>query len=229
MKINVFVIPAIALAVGFAAGYFVSVDVPDCPPCPAQECKTCYPTVCSEPFDGVPTDLAKGMIDSYRVHHYAAINSYCSSVAGRPDSRCVWFSLARIKRFVYEIEYKMCSKTNDMDTTELGVRMYFAEYPALANLPSNIDPTYAGLHTLIMVPTYWDGRVDRDFDPAYIGSNGRPTPMDSVGDNLSALVTQGLPANNTMRNHGSMFPPPYPVTTCSGADFMYYADGIQCY
>lgn len=242
-KPNVFVIGFAAITIGFAIGYlfctqFMETPAHECPQCPpANACNTCYPVDCQTPFDGIDIRLAKLLVSNYRNNHLAAINQNCNTVMPRQDSRSVWFSLNRIKRFIYEIEHKMCDSCDNVPNAELGVRIYFGEYPTSGPLVANIDPAYLGLHTLLMVPTYWDGQYDRDFDPAFIDPGCKPAPIDSVGAILTALPPdpQDPTQNNTnMRNHGSLFPPPYPVysgntvTNCSGADFLYYVDQVTC-
>jgi hypothetical protein len=132
----------------------------------------------------------------------------------------------------------MCESCDNVPNAELGVRIYFGEYPTSGPLATGIEAEYLGLHTLLMVPTYWDGQYDRDFDPAYINPGCKPAPPDSVWTVLSALTPD--PQNPTendanMRNHGSLFPPPYPVyssqnviSNCSGASFLYYVDQVTC-
>ncbi len=231
-----------AMAVGFAIGYFfrgddISVSVTKGDPCPPSPCSTCYASDCSVPFDGIDAGLAKLLVGNYRDHHLAVINQNCVTVTPRQDSRSVWFSLDKVKRFIYQIESKACNMCND-EKPKLGIRIYFGEYPATAAEAGGINTDYLGLHTLLMVPTYDDGVSNRDFDPAYVNAGCRPAPLDSVGAVLTALPPDPQDpdqSNMNLRNHGYLFPPPYPSSNCPldkaeylGADFMYYVDNAVC-
>jgi hypothetical protein len=172
----------------------------------------------------IDLSFAKKLLDNYRKNHWSMINGgngrpACPSLLQNPsfpnvqDSRSVWFSLDSLKAFISEIESAPTTTTG-----QLGVRVYFGEYSAdqLVSQPQNAQ--YAGLHTLLMVPTVasTDGH-NHDFDPA-TGSSSFSGTTD-----LCAL------------NHGTLIPPPFYLTggtqgTASlpqvnmGQDFMIYCD-----
>jgi len=241
-KTSYFTILLATLAAGFAIGYFFHGDCPgglqpNVTPSFQTPCSTCYASDCSVPFDGIDAGLAKLLVSNYHDHHLAAINQNCSTVPSGGDSRSVWFSLERVKRFIYQIESKACNMCNN-EKPALGIRIYFGEYPTDATQAPDINADYLGLHTLLMVPTYDDGVSNRDFDPAYINEGCHPAPLDSVGAVLTALPPDPQrpdQSNMNMRNHGYLFPPPYPNANCPlnkseylGADFMYYVDNAVC-
>jgi hypothetical protein len=172
----------------------------------------------------IDLSFAKALVSNYRKNHWSMINGgngrpACPSLLQNPnfptvqDSRSVWFSLDDLKDFIAEIE-------STTATGELGVRIYFGEYSTamLTTQPQNAQ--YAGLHTLLMVPTVEkaDG-FNHDFDPA-TGSSDFTTSVD-----MSAL------------NHGTLIPPPFFLTGGTqnstaqpqpqlnlGQDFMLFCD-----
>ena len=188
--------------------------------CPAN----CYPAVC----DITPrfnTELAVQMIRNYRMYHWTAINANCQSIdRGNPavvDARSVWFSLTTLKKFINTIETQSCGSTCP---PQLGIRIYYAEYPNVASLPSDIDPLCAGKHTVLMVPTYHDvpGNKDVDFDPQKWDKT--TCTVSSVFDTATTMCALG--ADIAAQNHGGLTPPPDPcgVYWNSGASFMKFVD-----
>jgi len=175
------------------------------------------------------------MIDRYRQHHWEAINQYCPSIynqnstdpnnpnlytpadpnnAVRVDARSAWFSLETLKAFINTIETRTCANTAPNCMPALGVRIYYAEYPTDATelqtyAPENgtIDPTYAGMHTLLMIPTYDAGANHIDFDPDQMVA-GNPCPATSIFDSGSAMISGSITAL-AAQNHGGLAPPPF--------------------
>ncbi len=121
-------------------------------------------------------------------------------------------------------------QTSPQDVPKLGIRVYYAEYPttkseldAYSDGETPMDEKYAGLHTLLMVPTY-DETPDKhvDFDPDNNANTQCPTysvfDTTYVGTDLLALAAQ---------NHGGLAPPPYLCDGywyLTGALFMQYVD-----
>lgn len=201
------------------------------------ECENCYPPVCCDaPLHCVTACFAKMLVKQYRDNHWTNSNSVVfpeGGTEGKIDSRAVWFSLKRLKRFIYEIEHKTCnlSAANTCGVPhmpELGIRIYFGEYPAatewnnypeLRNWPQYADEgtttpaadEYANMHTLVLVPTYFNGSMNVDFSPSTgCGFN--------CGDS-SILVPE-------LANHGDMIPPPWDCTQywSLGATFLGFVD-----
>jgi len=165
-------------------------------------------------FNGVPVKAAAMMANLYAANHYPqyTINGVMD------DSRAVWFSLDSIEKFIFKIKQTMCKCSNKH---ELGLRMYYAEYPDLTNYNpptadyfSTVNPQFGKRHTLFMVPTYSDGNFDYDFDPFHLGEGGcdRPSTIcelfgsDStfMGGNMMALCPND---SKGIKNHGNMCPP----------------------
>jgi hypothetical protein len=83
------------------------------------------------------------------------------------DSRTAWFGFDKLESFIADV--KAQSKPDSMAN---GIRFYFMQYPELKDLNNSkyaylgkIPKEYAGLHSLMMVPTYFNGTYDVDFDP----------------------------------------------------------------
>jgi hypothetical protein len=182
-----------------------------------SNCETCFAPNCDAPFDGLQPQLAQAMIANYRDKQWAAINNaYYSN--GESDSRCTWFSLPTLKRYIYEIESKS-EKVGNCDKA-LGIRMYYGTYPDNKSLPGmeNVPDNYLGRQTIMMVPTMRVGEDDLDFDPNYMNGQDRK-------DYKELLVTAPISGNLTMQNHGTMMPPPFAKDSiCTGARFMHFVD-----
>ena len=119
------------------------------------------------------------------------------------DARCVQFSLTNLKKYIWDLESKVCGCDSFKN---LGIRFYFGKYPdlnsdeAMANPDLNrLDKKYSFLHTVFLVPTFQtaDG-VNQDFEPLDITNcrTGNPRPPDSP---------------MSLMNHGNLSPPPFPA------------------
>jgi len=179
-------------------------------------------------FDGITLAQAKMMVRNYRDHHLNQIK-----IRNTPglDSRSVWFSLKRLKQFIYEIEsnaHTRCNNPNRHDS--LGVRIYYGEYPEDVDwmnfaLDTKHPASYKGLHTLLMVPTYFEDGFNYDFEPTKVKNCGF-MPLDqsvvasgdlAITDTnvLRVLVPDYNPplggggTGSTTMNDGTLIPPPY--------------------
>lgn len=116
----------------------------------------------------------------------AVTYNYQTGSNGIGKTKSVWLSLEKIQQFIYDIQSKSCICG---DSSKLGVRFYFGDYPALdldwtngfkndlnnPNAPEgdfraktllNGNNTYAGITSIFLVPTIFDGSKNVDFDPA---------------------------------------------------------------
>jgi hypothetical protein len=208
------------------------------------------------PFEGVEANLVQKSIADYRDFYSNRISINGKS---QKDARSVWFSLEQLKNFIYHIEYNTCKNGCNK---ALGVRIYFLRYPDKNNwgsyphlMKSNPDASYANLHSVLFIPTYFDGQYDSDFDPRRI-NNCIPEPMGKVMDRLMIPSAEGpgkypsvftLMSNGTSNsqtsgdNGGSDIPPPYEkiagsqdpnftqwLVPCHGAKLMNWVDKIDC-
>ena len=164
---------------------------------------------------------AFNLISNYTNHHLPVIQSSGPLAARRTqgiesDSRSIWFPANQMLRFLLDLKAQTsitCGGT--VNAEQLGIRLYYAEYPEFTNewrnTPASKSPIdgsslkqYAGMHTIVMVPTYRDGNGKNvDFDPSNAGNSTSNGPK-----SMADVVTANSPA--MMLNHGSMCPPPFP-------------------
>ena len=201
-------------------------------------------------FNGIDVNIAMTLVSNYAQNHLTAIEDDTNLASLRQqeatsDSRSVWFSLDTLNSFINAIQMNAAQNCN-MPNSNLGIRMYFGEYPAAdselwgtnalpAGAPLHLD-NYAGMHTLVLVPTYNNGLTNVDFDPKFAHPDGSPMPMSAVCNILSSAEQQmGMGTVNTaaitMLNHGSLAPPPFGVTgntfgAATGATFMEVVDSL---
>lgn len=150
---------------------------------------------------GVDPELARDMVSNFKTDIW---NVRQIDKKKYLDSRSVWFSLYKLKKFIKDIEDKtpLACRTDEFN---LGIRIYFGDYPASqAKWNSYSDYTtehqlpveYKGLHSVVMVPTLWNSNdsFHYDFDPRRFNKDFicTPIPMSVVMDNL---ITQKK--NNT--------------------------------
>lgn len=163
---------------------------------------------------GVNMNVAKEMVENYRngIWKGRKVRNYYYK-----DARSVWFSLAKLKNFIADIELKIKGGKEikcDIDDFDLGVRIYFGNYPdsnwqnpKYGNYFNNhmLPETYRGLHTVMMVPTLYnvtDG-FNYDFDPRFINANGKKCEayrIDSVMKLLQA-ANNITPPNEYIANN----------------------------
>lgn len=164
---------------------------------------------------------AKKLISNYRQNHWTIINGACPSLRQNPayphvqDSRSVWFDLDTLQNFIDD--------TRAMQGN--GVRFYFGEYSQdivnditvnhkqMVNENPSIQQ-YAGLHTLVLIPTTREGVFNRDFNCCDLDANNAPL-LPANFSNLTDFIAE---------NHGSMVPPPYDNQVNVGDDFLLYCD-----
>ncbi len=161
---------------------------------PTEDCNNCktYP---AGSFEGIPAGLAFRMIRHYKEKNWDVMHAVNQK---KHDARSVWFSLDSLKKFIYDLEQRVCSRNcKGEDSLNLGLRFYYAEYPdekEWANLdPNNSDLThrqeYENLHTVVVAPTYHNMKynLNVDFDPRFFttDNNGcKPASMQDVFETL---------------------------------------------
>lgn len=179
------------------------------PALPCPECKN----YSDSGFNGLSVNAAAQLSGLYAANHYPnyTINGALT------DSKSIWFSLDSIKKFIFKIEEAMCKCGVNHD---LGVRIYFGEYPDASSMANNaefntLDPVMAQRHTLFMVPTYNYAGADYDFDPWHLGKGGceKPTTIcEWVNADDSTFLSGNMLAlspdqSRGIKNHGNMCPP----------------------
>jgi hypothetical protein len=208
-------------------------------------------------FKGVDAALAKIMVENYKNGEWATLAKY--NDIKRFDTRAVWFSLSTLKKFISVIEGVRERSGGKRCFDSLGIRLYNIKYPnsdlnswdKYPYLRDGVPKSHANMQSLLMVPTYFDGTYNTDFDPKYI-SGCVPMSISQVFDSLTKKETPNkdftflAPGDwsggaMTVQNKGTGTPPPYEgegtnVTSdgkrwkrpCSGATFMDKCDGVIC-
>ncbi|HOZ52698.1 MAG TPA: hypothetical protein PLU17_12615 [Chitinophagaceae bacterium] len=155
---------------------------------------------------------ARDLADRYKNECQPALSNIINQ-EGVVDARCIQFSLASLKKYIWELETKVCGCDTFRD---LGIRFYYGKYPDLRKSRAGqypdlagLDPNYSSLHTIFLVPTYKDATgVNRDFEPLDITNC-------KVGDarQPSSVVS--------IMNHGNLSPPPFPEVNKSLSGLKY--------
>lgn len=177
--------------------------------CCQSETKSCK--TISLDYKDVPTSgridlgFADTLADNYKTNHYPPGNTFVKSYGDvLDDARSVWFSLETLKQFLWEIE-STSAGCEGCKTLNLGVRIYYAEYPETRN---STDKRYSKndmkKHTVFMVPTYskydTDGKLqDYDFNPKHLTLNGKGSVCMPI--TLNELI---LEKNKTAFNDGTL-------------------------
>ena len=194
----------------------------------------CYNQSCtiSPPFS---TKAAYIMVSNYRKNHWMNTNGSCPPFRDNPDetdARSAWFNLDTLKAFINTIETMSCKRDKSCPQLQLGIRIYYAEYPSdtisLRRIYGITNAQYAGMHTLLMIPTFNDSisKQDIDFDP-FVLNNTTPCQFKPAFDSLPAICALPPTTTVTARNHGGLIPPPYKFAgdwNNTGARFMWYVD-----
>jgi hypothetical protein len=182
------------------------------------------------PFNGIDVNLANTMVDNFK-------NSMGAN--GQNGARSVWFNLDTLKKFIWHIEQK--SKSNGFTALQLrkiGLRVYYGIYPTQNTWSTTyrsmqgVNTTFANLHTVFMIPTYFNGTYNKEFDPTkFVTSiaNQAPIPLSYekiLNDPISNPTISAFGAINPdvdLQNHGDLIPP-MNNNMYRGADFMQYSD-----
>ncbi|MBS1772864.1 MAG: hypothetical protein JST82_08385 [Bacteroidetes bacterium] len=208
----------------------------------------CYPAVtATSGFQGLNALLVYRMAKEYRLRQLSAINSAyyaTTSVGATPtdgDARSVWFDMETIKRFIYTVETTTCNRCGNNSNPRLGIRVYYGTYPDTTDTIWNtsamagVDRSFAGKHTVMFVPTYFDSasNANVDFDPQFVTGNCDFTAIQSFYETMKTATLSTTEftilssMNGMAQNHGDMIPPPYGKNDIlgKGAGIMYAADG----
>jgi hypothetical protein len=243
-KSNFFLIATSAILLGASAylGYNVIdlknqikvlAKIPASPPAPI--CPVSYNYADGDSEGIINYETAQALANNYNKDKNNRLltvsNDKDTGVTLVEDSKSVWFSLDRLKKFLWHIEKQNC-ENSCQDT--LGLRIYFGKYPDLNNLTDknllgleDVPKEYSNHHTLFMVPTYRnkDG-YDYDFYP---GGEGCRTPINKSPlmerkDFGETIVTfhaptpyivrlDGMGTSSNAQNHGNLIPPNDPTGT----------------
>lgn len=134
------------------------------------------------------------MITNYQANQYQRITNPSTTVSPIiDDARSVYFSLNKLKSFIFEIERLCCERGCNEVLGELGIRFYYGAYNNTGSLPTGVKPEYKGKHTLVLVPTYsrleTDGTISHvDFSPDRFTTNDDGT-LSCVPESLDEDTT----------------------------------------
>jgi hypothetical protein len=164
--------------------------------------------------------------DLWKANIWKQDKSPVAEFVDNPDARSVWFSLERLKNFIWHVEKQNCDSLGYNET--LGMRIYFAKYPEL-NLTGGgwlgldeVPKEYSNHHTLFMVPTYQNEKGNNvDFYPGICRASLDKAPLMQLKDSVENYgvqhaITQWIFLMGTgpdSQNHGSLIPPGSPSGT----------------
>lgn len=140
------------------------------------------------PENQLTYELAKRYVHNYEKNAGTVDSMYVDAkgvkqVVEKPNTRAIWFAADRLRRLLDNIE----SAGGD------GVRFYFATYDKIGAAGKNdIKSDYLGHNTLVMVSTWKDGTIHRDYYGEKPGKNG----------------AKGFIIGAPPENRGEMCPPP---------------------
>jgi hypothetical protein len=155
---------------------------------------------------GIDPGLARDMLLKYKndIWKQRNINGGLEK-----EARSVWFSLAKLKAFIKDIETNSGTRCVN-DTFSLGIRIYFANYPDSTTIRSKgynsyfenhkLPAEYQNHHTVVLVPTIYN-QADSfyyDFDPRkpYF-DNSNCLIQRNIKDVMDGLINlKNLPGNN---------------------------------
>lgn len=167
--------------------------------------------------DGLLTDLLKlyqkDKGKSYITRTHGEINPV-------EDARSIWFPLDKIKHYIWYIEHHVC-EAGCYDKMKLGLRFYYIKYPDNLKGPDvpleirSLPASYAGHHSLVMVPGYIYKNKLIDFDPASLTQGCNPRRL-HLHNQVTDTVRIGLTLRETGidingENHGGIEPPDAPL------------------
>jgi hypothetical protein len=163
------------------------------------------------------TRVIRTMVNQYRTNQLKSINNSL----GINDAYTVSFNLKALKNFIISIENETKKVKPDVDESDLGVRLYYAAYPK-ENINEDLPrKDYAGLHTIIMIPTL----KLRNKEGAFLEYDFNPLDRSTYSKNINPeneIKIKAMMMSNTEEsseepseepsevvalNHGSLIPP----------------------
>ncbi len=161
----------------------------------------------------IPVADIKTMVSKYRSERQEIINrnpdlqkQYGDNFM---DSRCSWFSIDELKKFIAEVE------RNNPRTKLSGLRMYYTVYPAkqenessyLKSIPEQ-DRNHV---SLVLIPTYYDEKnhMEVDFIAEPLAKE-QQEGGDSTGGRSAAGFAPSQQSSPAL-NHGALCPPSCPT------------------
>ena len=163
-------------------------------------------------FNTLPLAAAQAMAANYEKIRMPLVTKY----ENVDDARMLWFGLEEMEHFIWLIRYYTENSDIKVDPKDLGIRIYYGQYPDANTLKSNalfsdVNPAYAGLHTVFMIPTFKKGGQDLAFDPKTSFNNIKKgakelTPLFPENGDYKIFKTQS-DDDPAILNHSNLCPP----------------------
>ena len=197
------------------------------------DAKTTVQNYSATTFTGLNSQLIKQMVQNY--HNDPSYSAWTKNDSNpSDDARSIWFSLDTLKKFIWYVETQSATK-GIPNLEKLGVRLYYGRYPKqilnarfpeMAGMPDN----YVNRHTTFMLPTWFDGKYNVDFDPNITDGSTPKSLKPLINQESSTVITclrtmTADPSNNMMQNHGDLIPP-MTSPDYRGAEVMMASDGF---
>lgn len=165
---------------------------------------------------GVNMNVAKDIVTNYKTGVW---NGRKVNNKNYKDARSVWFSLAKLKNFIKDLELKVIGNAVTkpkctIDDFDLGVRIYFGNYPSTQALWDSsrygtyfddhlLPENYMGLHTVMLVPTLYnqDDGFHYDFDPRYVAMSAGKCSAIGIDSVMKILETTSSTVNGQIANN----------------------------
>jgi hypothetical protein len=164
------------------------------------------------------TDLVKEMTKLYQTNSRFKNDSVMA----------IRFDLETLKKFIYHIELE--AKKENKPSKDLGIRIYYARYPKKDTwskdklfekdlsgfLGNTLTEQYEGKHTLIMIPTIYDGNEHLDYNPLFtsrnvqnrlLNKNNLSIKEDGESSKQQTFGIMPQESDNLKQNHGELYPP----------------------
>lgn len=166
------------------------------------------------PISELDVNLIKTMVNNYKSNQLRFVEDGLK----KPDTQSIWFDLETLKSFVAQIEKNTKANDSTINTNQLGIRMYYASYPAKEDMVAFEDlretpQEYEKMQTLIMIPTIKIEKSNVDYNPldAQTYSTGIKN-IEQNGLSNSSGTTETRMALTSIektaaQNHGSLCPP----------------------
>ncbi|AWG20562.1 hypothetical protein FFWV33_02945 [Flavobacterium faecale] len=162
----------------------------------------------SGPISEMEIQLIQNMVGNYKSNQLKFVENGLK----KPDAQSIWFDLETLKNFVKQIEQNTKEKDSSIPSSQLGIRMYYASYPAKEDMEAYRDlkktpKDYEKMHTLIMVPTLKIKNTNVDYNPLDSATYSTGINLFSNATNGIQSIAKAMSANAAAQNHGTLSPP----------------------
>lgn len=168
----------------------------------AQAELTSAPGICYGPFNGMPQTDVMRMIKNYDLNQRTAIRNQL----GFRDAKNCWFDIVKLKNFICQAETILQQSGCSLKIS--GVRFHYAAHDQQSVITYGLPLNYQRLHTLIMIPTYYDSvrKEHFDFNPFLITA-GNCVPIPLTRQQGATEAGNVPPGNIFAEDTGQLGPP----------------------